>query len=490
MNNILIFEALLNLSVKGSFLIIVILGFRLFFRNDFRAKWLYNIWILVIIRFFIPILPTPTKRLYSIYNFIIFKTYKFKGKDILLGNLGNELDSFKSVGSNFSNSDIINDTLSVNWIYYGSVIWLLGIIILLLYFTLIYFNMFRTLRYSYKSFDENLLEPLNNYKKMLSYNHTVNIYISPKISSPMTCGIRCRNIIIPENILLHINKDDLKYILLHELIHIKRRDVLFTHLALIICIINWFNPIVWFAFFRSKKDCELACDESVLGYLHKEEYKKYGFTLINMMKLISLNNSSNYILAKSLIFNSSEANERITKVAKYNKKRKSIVIFSISIAIFIGLVGLNDTYAAKKGYIYSNHYLPDYINMKEDLLIKALGIEATQKYQIQNEHSQYQILSYNVLGNNVQFWFDGTKDYSKRQVIEITTEQYKEIKQGMPKEKAKKISKNIFSDCINISSNDYLERQSFRDIDCVVTIIFDKKTDKVYSITLSSGAKE
>jgi len=55
-----------------------------------------------------------------------------------------------------------------------------------------------------------------------------------------------------------------RYILLHEQIHIRRKDYIIKILAFLILSIHWFNPLVWIAFRLMSKDMELSCDERVL----------------------------------------------------------------------------------------------------------------------------------------------------------------------------------------------------------------------------------
>jgi hypothetical protein len=57
----------------------------------------------------------------------------------------------------------------------------------------------------------------------------------------------------------------LRCVLLHELGHIVRRDVMAHAIAEAACALNWFNPLVWIAARRLRVHAEIACDDHVLS---------------------------------------------------------------------------------------------------------------------------------------------------------------------------------------------------------------------------------
>ena len=62
-----------------------------------------------------------------------------------------------------------------------------------------------------------------------------------------------------------------KYVLMHEMEHYKVKDNFWLLVRTICLSIQWFNPLVWVAYFKAQEDCELACDYRVLSKLEQEE---------------------------------------------------------------------------------------------------------------------------------------------------------------------------------------------------------------------------
>ena len=105
----------------------------------------------------------------------------------------------------------------------------------------------------------------------------VRILVSDRTTTPLTAGIVFPRIILPK--LLKADRGtDFKYVLMHEMIHIRRADNLFKLVVILAVCIHWFNPLVWVMYLLVDRDIELSCDEKILEICGEKEKKEYART--------------------------------------------------------------------------------------------------------------------------------------------------------------------------------------------------------------------
>ena len=71
-------------------------------------------------------------------------------------------------------------------------------------------------------------------------------------------------------------------VVLHELLHLKYRDVWAGWLTTALRCLHWCNPFLWFVFDKTGNDRESLCDQRVLERLEGEERRDYGRCLLAM----------------------------------------------------------------------------------------------------------------------------------------------------------------------------------------------------------------
>ncbi len=145
-------------------------------------------------------------------------------------------------------------------------------------------NRNRKLNSNELKFDFCLLLVFESCKKSMSVKRDIPLLLAGKIASPTVFGFLRPRVLLSSAHMKVLDEQQLRYIFHHELAHIKRRDVGVNWLMHGLLILNWFNPILWYAYSCMREDQELACDAFALTYIDSEEKLAYGHTIITLLE--------------------------------------------------------------------------------------------------------------------------------------------------------------------------------------------------------------
>jgi len=134
------------------------------------------------------------------------------------------------------------------------------------------------------------------------------------VTTPAVTGLLRPRLLLPHE---RYDVQELRYILRHELCHLKRRDMLFKLVLLAANAMHWFNPIVYLMLRQADEDIELACDSAATDGLERAERAAYSRTLLAAVQ------SNVRTLPATTCFGSTveRLKRRITNVLGAQKKR-------------------------------------------------------------------------------------------------------------------------------------------------------------------------
>ncbi len=160
----------------------------------------------------------------------------------------------------------------------------------------------------------------------------VDVYISDRIVSPITYGFLKQKILIPK-IFMDLPREQLKYVLVHEKIHIERHDNLRKFLMVAAVCLYWFNPFVWLMYFFYNRDIEISCDEKVLKRVGAENREGYATALIYLAE-----HGKSSVIGKGTVnmysgFGQNAIRERIGFIMKYRRRPGMAIICAILMAL-------------------------------------------------------------------------------------------------------------------------------------------------------------
>lgn len=97
------------------------------------------------------------------------------------------------------------------------------------------------------------------------------------ITTPAVTGFFRPTLLLPHE---RYDLNDLRYILRHELCHLKRHDMLLKFVLLLANTMHWFDPMVYLMLRQADEDIELACDSAATDGLERAERAAYSRTLL------------------------------------------------------------------------------------------------------------------------------------------------------------------------------------------------------------------
>lgn len=337
-------DKILFMSIMASVLAVGILLVKAIFRNKMSARLHYIIWFILIIRL---VVPFSVKVPLNIPNFTLEPNREITSsvpekttlQDYITPLIKNDRVNIKSpmsleVGKS---QPTVNKTTKPAYSYNAvTILWLAGMVVVLLYMLTVNTIQLFKLKKLPVCKDQGITNILELCKSQLNIRRKIIIYFNTSLESPAVYGLFRPKIIIPRDAVSKLSAEELKYIFMHELSHIRRKDLIINVVMAAIQAFHWFNPVIWYSFHKMKQDCEIACDASVLSLLSSDEKKKYGHTIINMLQLLS---QTSWIPG-TLGFASKYSSRRIIMISSFKKTSVVWILIVLLTTLFMGCSSL------------------------------------------------------------------------------------------------------------------------------------------------------
>lgn len=100
--------------------------------------------------------------------------------------------------------------------------------------------------------------------------------------SPFVCGMTTPLLVMPRNLCARLDDIQLRQVLLHELAHIARRDLVWGWLPELARLLYFFHPIAHWSSGRIRLERELACDQVAMNFTGRPA-ADYAATLVHVV---------------------------------------------------------------------------------------------------------------------------------------------------------------------------------------------------------------
>ena len=168
---------------------------------------------------------------------------------------------------------------------------------------------------------ERLTALADEAQKIVGIRFTVQVRLTTNSMSPALCGLFRPAILIPQSLAENFSDEQLRAVLLHELIHLRRRDVWVNFLQALFQIFYWWHPLVWLANARIRRVREEAVDDAVMLAL-RDEAESYAPTLLEVAKL-ALNRPLASLGLVGILESRHALRQRIERLVDFRPPRKA-----------------------------------------------------------------------------------------------------------------------------------------------------------------------
>lgn len=337
-----LFNIVLTTSIYASVVGIVIILFKAILRNKINAFWHYAVWGVLLLKLLVPFGPESVVSLFNTVPIQVIHTKEANtAYQITQGNPITGITAQTKAADPVRTGAVpavagvsIENIIPYIW-FWGAVLIFLGLISINLSFHV-------KLRKGTVSTDQRINSILEACKKKLNIRDNIRIIFQDMVGTPSLFGMMRPKILLTPSV-SNLNDKELQYVLLHELAHYKRKDLVVNYLLLLLQIVHWFNPVMWYCFMRIRQDMELATDEKVLGILDNSENKEYGKALLAVLDSFN----SPKLVPKLLGMVDDKKNmERRIKMIKmseiFKSKRITVMIIGILCIVALGAVLLTN----------------------------------------------------------------------------------------------------------------------------------------------------
>lgn len=201
------------------------------------------------------------------------------------------------------------------------IVWAVGSAACLLIFAASYIRSRRKLLYISAEPDEEKLAVFNEVKEAMKIRDNVNLRIGADSTMlAMTGG--------PTVFLEDVYEGaELRFVLAHELTHYKHGDLIWNLIAALVMCMFWWNPVMWIAFRRFRRDMEVYCDYDAAEAAGDK--KGYARVLVRAAA-----GTGRFIPATtSLIGGEKEVSARVKALAAFRKPKVIAVIAGVVLLI-------------------------------------------------------------------------------------------------------------------------------------------------------------
>lgn len=316
------------MSVSGSLLILALLFIKRLWKDKISRQWQYYIWLPVLLRLLLPFSPQISLlgKTYLAADQAVFQSALLPQQDkpgTLSDIPASEINpSDESISIQTEHPAAVHPFSDIGTLLLRHIwlVWLTAALGLLIRKITAWQSFMRYVHAgTVPVCDIEMLDRLSSAAKQAGIRRPAELGVNPMLSSPMLTGFFHPCIVLTD---INIPEKDFVYTVLHELIHLRRLDLIYKWLVQAAVCLHWFNPLVHLMSREISRDCEFSCDEAVLTKIGPANAPAYGKTLLDAMAAAGRYQQNSQ--AVTLNRNKRLLKERLGAIMNYKRKTKAV----------------------------------------------------------------------------------------------------------------------------------------------------------------------
>ncbi|HEX8410348.1 MAG TPA: M56 family metallopeptidase [Thermoanaerobaculia bacterium] len=323
-------SALFAAAWKGTLLVAFALVVHRVARNRIPPRWLCALLLVALVRLLVPVAPAAS---FSVFNLVPSDAPSpppviLVDDEALLPAPGHA-EAFRAVAM----------PSTPRWVQLLLGVWAIGVLFVVMRVAVRTRAFHRLLR-DQRPVDLGPL--LDQCRDALRLRRGVRVAVTNAVATPSLHGFLRPTLLLPHGFLETFTREQLRYVVLHELAHLRRADVLVSWVVTAASALHWFNPLVRLAVARLSEERELACDALALAALRAEERPAYGGTVLELVE----RGGPMVPALVGMTATPQQLKRRIVMIASFRRQSRNSILFAAAIAV-IALATLTDARAGE-----------------------------------------------------------------------------------------------------------------------------------------------
>ncbi|KXL51780.1 regulatory protein BlaR1 [Anaerotignum neopropionicum] len=323
----ILFQNVLEISVFTSVAIVFLGVLSHFLGKRYGVKWRYFVWLMIALRLIMPIsftlprpimkIPVPQVRMHTIDDTEVSlpETDYFSEASFPVVESNNTQNELTQPLPTENTPTILEEARESLWIF-----WLFGMAIYFIYQGKKYRSFLINLKRNSRCIrDAEVLEVFYAACSEMNMIKRPEIFFCGILPSPLCIGFFHQKIYLNQE---EYPGEQLRFILKHELVHLKRRDIWYKALLLFARGVHFFNPFIYWMVRLAERDIEYSCDSLVLEKCSFSQRQEYGLTILESIRQGGQTNP----LSTAFYGGKEELKARIDYIFDMGKKKRGILL--------------------------------------------------------------------------------------------------------------------------------------------------------------------